>query len=82
MDTIFHKTTTIWNCVKVAREEPRRYGKNGELLIAYQDTDEHRRRSSVVEPNAFPSSHHKPSARTLEHAEKGHGDYNTSEVSG
>ena len=81
MDTIFHKTTSIWDAVKVARNEPRRYGKNGELLIAYQDTDEHRRRSSVVEPNAF-QGHHKPSARTVEHAEKGHiGDY-TSEVSG
>ena len=84
MDTIFHKTTSIWNAVKVAKDEPRRYGKNGELLIAYQDTDEHRRRSSVVGTDAYGSvaGHHKPSARTLEHAEKGHGGDYTSEVSG
>ncbi|KAF2089284.1 sugar transporter STL1 [Saccharata proteae CBS 121410] len=42
MDTIFHKTTSVFNVVSVARDEPRRYGKNGELLISYDDTDEHR----------------------------------------
>lgn len=48
MDTIFHKTTSIWNCVSVARNEPRRYGKNGEVLIDYQETDEAAvRRASV-----------------------------------
>lgn len=41
MDTIFHKTKSIWSVVRVAREEPRRYGKNGELLINYTQTDEH-----------------------------------------
>ena len=40
MDTIFHKTTSIFNVVSVARNEPRRYGKNGELLISYDDTEE------------------------------------------
>lgn len=52
MDSIFHKTTSIFNVVKVARDEPRRYGKNGEQLINYDDTEEaaahaERRRSSV-----------------------------------
>ena len=45
MDTIFHKApgTKGWvSVVKVAREEPRRYGKNGELLIEYEKTDEHK----------------------------------------
>lgn len=41
MDTIFHKTKSIWSVVRVAREEPRRYGKNGELLIDYVHTDEY-----------------------------------------
>lgn len=48
MDTIFHKTTSAFNVVSVARNEPHRYGKNGELLINYQDTEEHLRRASHV----------------------------------
>lgn len=48
MDTIFHKTSNIFNVVSVARNEPHRYGKNGELLINYQDTEEHLRRASHV----------------------------------
>lgn len=49
MDTIFQKTTSIFNVVQVAKDEPRRYGKNGELLIDYEQTDEHRRRASRAE---------------------------------
>ncbi|KAF2119380.1 sugar transporter STL1 [Lophiotrema nucula] len=49
MDTIFHKTTSIFNCVSVARNEPRRYGKNGEILINYEETEEAEiRRQSVA----------------------------------
>ena len=48
MDTIFHKTSSVFNAVSVARNEPHRYGKNGELLIHYQDTEEHLRRASYV----------------------------------
>ncbi|KAJ9355811.1 hypothetical protein DTO027B9_3965 [Paecilomyces variotii] len=48
MDNIFHKTTSIWDLVKVARDEPRRYGKNGELLINYAETEDHLRRASHV----------------------------------
>lgn len=49
MDTIFHKTTSVFNCVSVARNEPRRYGKNGEVLINYEETDEAEvRRHSVA----------------------------------
>lgn len=54
MDEIFHKTTSIFDVVKVANEMPRRFGKNGELLINYEDTEEYiaaqRRRSSVTAP--------------------------------
>lgn len=34
MDNIFRKTTSIFDVVRVAREEPRLYGKHGELLIS------------------------------------------------
>jgi hypothetical protein len=43
MDAIFHKVkgASGWfSVVKVAKDEPRRYGKNGELLINYDDTEE------------------------------------------
>jgi hypothetical protein len=52
MDEIFHKTTNPFDVVKVAHGLPRRYGKRGELLINYEDTEEardtERRRSSVT----------------------------------
>ncbi|KAL2358562.1 sugar porter family MFS transporter [Cryomyces antarcticus] len=53
MDTIFHKTTNWFNVVKIAREQPRRYGKDGKLLVSYEETEEYheneqRRRSSVA----------------------------------
>jgi len=52
MDEIFHKSKSIFDVVKVAREMPNRFGKNGELLINYEDTEEYaayaqRRQSSV-----------------------------------
>ncbi|KAI9854736.1 MAG: hypothetical protein M1824_006618 [Vezdaea acicularis] len=52
MDSIFcrvHGASGWFNVVKVARDEPRRYGKNGELLISYEDTEDHAvRQASVV----------------------------------
>lgn len=42
MDNIFgkvHGWKGAFDIVKVAREEPRRYGKNGELLIAIEDAE-------------------------------------------
>jgi len=53
MDEIFHKSTGWFDVVKVANDMPRRFGKNGELLINYEDTEEYaahqteRRMSSV-----------------------------------
>ncbi|EME83298.1 uncharacterized protein MYCFIDRAFT_39197 [Pseudocercospora fijiensis CIRAD86] len=58
MDEIFHKSnmsTNAWfDVVKIAKPKntPNRYDKNGQLLINYLDTEEHRRRSSVVAPGA------------------------------
>lgn len=56
IDEIFHEVhgfKGIFDVVKVAREKPRRYGKRGELLINYEDTEEarkisERRRSSIA----------------------------------
>jgi len=45
MDAIFHKCHGLRGYVDVVRaaeELPRRYGKNGELLIAYDETEEHK----------------------------------------
>ena len=56
MDEIFHQVKGwrgAFDVVRVARETPRRYGKRGELLIAYDETAEardveERRRSSIA----------------------------------
>lgn len=48
MDSIFRKTTNIFSVVRIAREHPRRFGKNGEVLITYDQTEEHQRRVSAV----------------------------------
>lgn len=48
MDSIFRKCTSYLTVVKVAHDEPRRFGKNGEQLIDYEETEEHQRRASVL----------------------------------
>ena len=51
MDSIFRKThgAAGWfNVVKIAHDEPHRYGKGGELLIAYDETEEHQQRQASV----------------------------------
>lgn len=48
MDTIFRKCHSYFTAVKIARDVPRRYGKKGELLINYEETEEHARRASVL----------------------------------
>jgi len=52
MDNIFNKTSSIFSAVRIARGEPRRYGKNGEVLINYEETGEHFRRASVLSEKA------------------------------
>lgn len=61
MDEIFHKTTNLFNVVKIAKQMPHRYDKHGELLISYEETEEaqiyaERRRSSVVAADARRAS--------------------------
>lgn len=59
MDAIFHEVSgpKAWfDVVKVAKNRPYRYGKNGEVLIEYEETSEAqagRRRSSVVRPGSM-----------------------------
>lgn len=52
MDGIFHKLAPGWkgvlDVVRQAEREPRRYGKNGELLVAYADTEEGRAHGHAV----------------------------------
>ncbi|KAF2096772.1 general substrate transporter [Rhizodiscina lignyota] len=74
MDEIFHHTTNIFNVVKVAHEMPHRYGKKGELLVRYEDTEEfaeaQRRRSSVVgSVNGAPRTKGNESTRQVEHVD-------------
>ena len=62
IDTIFRKTKGWFSVVSTAKHEPLRYGKNGELLIDYEQTEEHAIRShSVVSQNG------KPVSRRVEH---------------
>ncbi|EXJ95770.1 hypothetical protein A1O1_00894 [Capronia coronata CBS 617.96] len=56
MDMIFRKTKSIFSVVSIAKDEPRRYGKNGEFLIAYDETEEHHQRLSTAERRASASS--------------------------
>jgi len=52
IDTIFRKTKGWFDVVATARDEPLRYGKNGELLINYEHTEEHAVRSRSVASGA------------------------------
>ena len=60
MDSIFRKAQGAkgwFSVVKIAHDEPRRYGKNGELLIAYDETEEHaQRQASVVSASGVDMS--------------------------
>lgn len=48
MDSVFRKCHSYFTAVKIAKNEPQRFGKNGELLIDYNETEEHQRRASVM----------------------------------
>lgn len=54
MDSIFTKTKFIFSVVKIAKEEPYRYDKNGDPLIDYARTDEHARRRSSATYTEMP----------------------------
>ncbi|KAK4695568.1 hypothetical protein P7C71_g2206, partial [Lecanoromycetidae sp. Uapishka_2] len=63
MDSIFRKCNSCFTIVKIARDEPKRYGKSGELLINYEETEEHQRRAS-----AWSNPTEKAAVRNREHA--------------
>ena len=51
MDSIFRKAKGAagwFSVVKIAHDQPRRYGKSGEPLIQYDETEEHARRQASV----------------------------------
>ena len=70
MDEIFHGVSGskgVLDVVKFSKRKPRRYGKTGELLINYADTEAaheaERRRSSIVPPGG-------KAGEDVEHEEK------------
>lgn len=70
MDEIFqdiHGIRGALDVVKVANTKPRRFGKNGELLISYQETEAYRRRRSSV---AAPTEGRKTEGETQHDEEK------------
>ncbi|KAH9909495.1 sugar transporter family protein [Xylariomycetidae sp. FL2044] len=72
MDAIFHNVHGVkgyFDVVRVAKEHPRRYGKNGELLIAYDETDE--RKAHI--PGASEHLENNSSGGSVSGAEKGQG---------
>ena len=73
MDSIFrkaHGAAGYFSVVKIAHEEPRRYGKSGELLIAYDETEEHaQRQASLV------SATYKGRAGSIENLSHANPDY-------
>jgi len=57
MDNIFHKVDGwkgVFTVVHRARIEPRWYGTNGELLVDYEATEEHKRRVKDANPRGQP----------------------------
>jgi MFS family permease len=56
MDDIFRNSNGFFDVVKVAKPKntPHRFDKNGDLLVDYRETDDARRRSSVVAQGGVP----------------------------
>nr|POE56262.1 sugar transporter stl1 [Quercus suber] len=71
MDEIFWKSTSVFDVVRLAdpKVTPNRYDKHGNLLISYLDTEEHRRRSSVLQSGVATGSE-KRQLDTLENRER------------
>ena len=84
MDEIFHDVHGIrgaFDVVKVSLTKPKRFGKKGELLIKYEDTDEYkrtaeRRRSSIASQGAPPARKIEPSGGEIQRDEEKGSDSN------
>lgn len=48
MDAIFRKCHSCFTLVRIAHEQPRRFGRKGELLINYEETEEHAVRQASI----------------------------------
>ena len=76
------KTTSIFDVVKVARNEPKRYGKKGELLLTYDESEAHRiaerRRGSSVAKGGVAGTK-RDFGGSVEPADDSSGDRNGSE---
>ncbi|QDS72018.1 hypothetical protein FKW77_002016 [Venturia effusa] len=81
MDFIFKKTNReaggsfwkpLFNVVKIARTEPRRYGKNGEALIRHEESDEQLRveRSRSTVADSIDEAEKREKARIVEDRER------------
>ncbi|MCJ1477906.1 hypothetical protein MMC13_006580 [Lambiella insularis] len=53
MDAIFRKSTGWCDVVKVSKEEPRWHGKDGRLMINYEETNAHRNMSVVSAKESY-----------------------------
>lgn len=62
MDRIFHKTTSIFNLVRTAEQEPHMYGKKGELLLTVDDVED-----DAVKAVRNTSVSHKEHKEHIEH---------------
>lgn len=62
MDRIFHKTTSIFNLVRTAEQEPHMYGKKGELLLTVDDVED-----EAVKAVRNTSVSHKEHKEHIEH---------------
>ena len=73
IDNIFHKVDDGWKgvftVVEQARIEPRWYGKNGELLVDYEQTDEHKWRAKGPNGVSIPSKVENSGSEDVAHAE-------------
>ena len=81
MDNIFQKTKNVFTVVWTAKHEPRRYGKNGEVLINYEESEEHFRRASVASARRASLGYvEKAPARGAEKLENGYTAHQESKV--
>jgi hypothetical protein len=81
MDSIFQKTKNIFTVVWTAKNEPRRYGKNGEILINYEESEEHFRRASLASQRRASMGYiEKTPARSAEKAGDGYTAHKESRV--
>jgi hypothetical protein len=53
MDSIFSKSSSWLDVVRVARSEPRRYDNHGEPIASYLQSEEHKRRSAGADPSKY-----------------------------